>query len=175
MPQEQIVTKQHMEALKGLADTNLKISEARNLLNALQEQETEYLVSREKKAIVRLQGVLELSHNLVEETNKNYEIINDFSKSIMDGAKFLENANDSFRKLIEEKDKHYENWERDIKNQEETIIALRNGLKVELSTVQSEKNQIETVKLNLEKEKLKLDDERGTLDRAIQRLKSNKI
>lgn len=169
------VTKQHMDALKGLADTNLKISEARNALVQLQEQETEYLVSRERKAVARIQRVLEESRTLLEETNRNYEIIEDFGRSVREGTQFLTEANESFQKLLEAKDQHYQDWETDIKNQEETIVSLRNGLKLELSTVQSEKSQVEVAKMNLVKEKRKLDDERGTLARAIQRLKNNKI
>lgn len=168
------VTKQHMEALKGLASVNIQISEARNALFALQEQETEYLVSREKKAMARIKAVLDQSHELVEETNKNYEVIEDFGRSVTEGVEFLCETRQALEKLTEAKEKHYERWQNDLKEQEQEIQRLRNNLKIELSTVESAKQQLEVAKINLRKEKRKLDDERGTLDRAIERLKNNK-
>lgn len=165
------VTKEHMDALKALADVNLKVSEARNLLTKLQEGETEYLVSREKKAVDRIQSVLAESTQLLEETTKNYEVIHDLAKSVTQTAKFLSDAHRDFGLLIEEKDKHYEAWEGDIKVQEEGIVSLRNGLKVDLSTVESARKQVESDKISLERERKKIEDQRGTLARAVARLK----
>lgn len=172
---EHEVTKQHMDALKALSDTNLKVSEARNTLTKLQETETEYLVSREKKAVEKVQKVLELSHNLVEETNKNYEYLESLARTIHDGGKFLSEAQEKFHALIEAKDEHYKLWERDIKNQEETIASLMKGLKIKETEIESGKKQIELGNRKVQEEVIRMKDERGTLDRAIIRLKDKRI
>lgn len=169
------VTKGHMDALKALAEVNLKVSEARNHLTKLQEEETEYLVSREKKAVERIQNVLILSHSLVEETNKNYEIIEQFGKDVGEGADLLSKAVDAFQSLTESKDEHYKLWEKDIKGQEDTIVALRNGLKVDLSTIESARKQVEGAKVKLAQDRKTLDDDRAEVNRAIKRLKENRI
>ncbi len=171
---ENTVSQKHMEALQALAKATMDISEANNTLRKIREEETEYLVSREKKALVRIQEVLDISHNLVEETNKNYESIQELAKTITEGAELLASATDSFFSLIETKDNKFKEWENAVKNQEETVVSLRNGLKVEATAIESAKSQVQKDKDELLKERRKLDDERGTLDRAIERLKNNR-
>lgn len=56
-----ILEKKTMEAVKALSDLTLKISEQQNLLCKLQEEETEYLIEREKKAMERIK-LLEHGH-----------------------------------------------------------------------------------------------------------------
>lgn len=164
-----------MEALQALARANLDISEARNTLLKLQETETEYLVSREKKALDRVQKTLELSHNLVEETNKNYESIQDLAKMVAQGFTILDEASKAFSQLVEARDKKFELWERDITNQETTVAASRNALRVELSELDSQKSQLKSVTLGLAQDKRKFQDEKGIVERQIQRLKENRI
>ncbi len=163
------VTKQHMDALKALSDVNLKVSEARNLLTKLQEEETEYLVSREKKAVERLQNTLILSHNLVEETNKNYETITQFSKDVASGAEILARAVDGFKTLNEAKEKFFADWERDIKNQEETIVSLRNNLKVDAVNIDGQRKQLDARNVDLNTLQTKIEVDRGEIDRKIMR------
>lgn len=172
---EHVVSKQEMEALQALSATTLRVSEARATLIKLEETETEYLVSREKKAMDRIQAAFAVSQGLVEETNKNYELIADFASSVREGATFLAMAYEKFTAFCTEKATFFEAWERDIKNQEETVNGLRKLLKVEKVVIESEKNSIETTKKALSEQSRKLDDDRGTLERAFKRLKDNKI
>lgn len=169
------VTKEHMDALKALSEVNLKVSEARNLLVKLQEQETEYLVSREKKAVDAVQNVLAQSHELVEETNKNYDYLQNLSKSVSEGVRFLAEASEAFKSLAELKDEHYTLWERDIKNLESTVTSLRNGLKVGLEAIESDKRQVEAGNAKLKEDQRKLNDDRKEVERAIKRLKEGRI
>lgn len=164
-----------MIALKALADTNLKVSEARNSLNKLQEQETEYLVSREKKAMDRIQGAFDTSKDLLEQTNKNYELIEDFAKSVAGGATFLEEATTAFQALVEAKETHYTLWEKDIKNQEETIESLMKGLKIKEKDIESGKSSLEARNKKLQEDIRKFNDEKGTVERKIKRLKEGRI
>ena len=169
------VSAEHMKALQVLAGVNLTISEAKNSLTRLQEQETEYLVSREKKAVDIIKNALEISHNLVEETNKNYDVLNDFARNVATGASFLEEAYQKFQGLVESKDTFYEAWERDIKNQEETVTALRNNLKVDAVTIDAQRKALNALHVGLDARKRKIDDERGEIDRKIMRFKQGKI
>lgn len=172
---EHTVDKQTMDALKALSDINLKVSEARNVLTKLEETETEYLVSREKKAIKKIQTTLDSSKELVEQINKNYETISGFAHSVSDGAVFLSKAHGSFTALVEAFAQKQTEWERDIKNQEETIVALKNSLKVDMVWLEGEKKTLDYGNKKLHQDSLKLEDERGTLERAIIRLKQGRI
>ncbi len=169
------VTREHMDALKALSSVNLKVSEARNSLTKLQEEETEYLVSREKKAVDRIQQVLTQSHSLVEETNKNYEIIQDFARSVSEGAEFLSGAREKFNELVAAKEKKYQLWENSIKNQEETIVSLLKGLKIQEVDVLSAKSVLDAESRKLKLDITKFNDERGIVERQIERLKEKRI
>lgn len=172
---EHTVDKQTMDALKALSDINLKVSEARNILVQLQENETEYLVSREKKAVDRIQTTLDSSKELVEQINKNYDTIADFARSISEGAVFLSDAQKAFRALTEAFTEKQCEWERDIKNQEETITALRNSLKVDAIRLDGDKKTVESANKKLQDDTRKLEDERGTIERTIKRLKEGRV
>lgn len=169
------VTKQHMEALQALAKVNLLVSDTRSLLSKLQETETEYLVSREKKVIDRIQAVFDSSQALIEQTNKNYDLITDFAKSVEIGAKFLEKVVESFEKLTNSFEEKQKLWERDIKNQEETITGLAKGLKIESLVIEGNRKSLDERNLKLNEKETKMNDERATLDRAIIRLKQGKV
>lgn len=172
---EHVVSKQEMQALQALADTTLRVSAAKASLIKLEETETEYLVSREKKAVDRIQAAFDASKGLVEETNKNYELIADFATSVREGATFLAEAYEKFTAFCTEKTAFFEAWERDIKNQEETVNGLRKLLKVEKVVIESDKRGIETTKRALSEQSRKIEDDRGTLERAVKRLKDNRI
>lgn len=174
MEQHLIDTKQ-MDAMKVLSEITLKISEAKNTLVSLQEQETEYLISREKKAMDRIQAAFDASKVLLEETNKNYESINEFATTVTEGAKFLSAAQEAFSALRTSFETKQALWERDIKNQEETITGLRNLLKIDAVKIENDKKAIVSATKVLEVKTIKMNDERETLDRAIKRLKEGRI
>lgn len=172
---EQTVDTQHMAALKALSDLNLKVSEARNMLVKLQETETEYLVSREKKAVERIQVALDASHALVEETNKNYDLISDLTRSVAESCSFLDLAHESFTGLTAAFSKKQERWENDLKNTEETIGNIQKSLKIERNQLEGDKKTLEMTKKSLQQAQVKLDDERAMIDRQIKRLKEGRI
>lgn len=53
---EHIVRKEHMEAVRALSDINLEISKQKELLLKLQEEETQYLIDREKRFMERIKN-----------------------------------------------------------------------------------------------------------------------
>ena len=169
------VTKQHMEALKALADINVKIGVARGVLTKLEETETEYLVSREKKAVDRIQKVLDDSGALVEQINKNYEAVESFAQAVGEGSKILEDACVKFKELTDAFDKRSELWERDIANREETMLSLARALKVDGIKIQHQRENLDRMTVDINNKTRKMQDERGTLDRAIKRLKEGKV
>lgn len=172
---EHQVNEQHMTALKALATVGMEISKARNTLTQLQESETEYLVSREKKALERVSEVLEQSRSLVEETNKNYDGILELVATVQTTAGFLDQVYQSFTKYFAMFEKSKAEWERDIENQYTTIESIKQGLRVQAVKIDNERAAIDTLgKALLEKQK-KIDSDRGALDRAINRLKEGKI
>lgn len=169
------VTKQHMEALNALAQTNLDISAAKEILSKMQEEETEYLISREKKAIDRLKKVMQDSKDLVDETNKNYEFITNFVRTVHDSTTFLAEALAVFTSVTQLFHNKQEAWEIDCKEQEETINNIRNGIKISQEKLENDQKALAMRMQEMENIRRKLEDERGTLARAVERLKQGKI
>ena len=60
-----------MEALEKLAATNLLISNAKNALFKLKEDEARYLSEREQKTLDKIQKVFEDSETILNNAKKN--------------------------------------------------------------------------------------------------------
>lgn len=172
---EKVVTAQHMEALQALADTNLKISESRALLTTLEEAETKYLVERERMATTRITEVLEASREVVLETKANYDEVQRFHGSVVAFADFLRQAYARFEAVVTLFDEKSRLWTTNIERQEAEIAEIRKLFSVDRAKIANEKKNIEVATKDLENGNRKLEDDRGTLERAIKRLKENNI
>lgn len=169
------VDEKKMTALRGLADINMQIGAARGILTTLQEQETEYLVSREKKAVDRITKVLQESSDLVEETNKNYDQIIEIVETVKSGAGFLAKVYASFKEYVSIFEKAKTAWERDIENQETTISEVKKALRVERVKLDNEKKSLDDTRAKLIEDERKINDDRATLERAIKRLNEGRV
>lgn len=168
-------TQKHMEALRALSAVTMKISEAKNSLVKLQETETEYFVSREKKALDRIQKVLDDSHSLIEQANQNYDSIEEFVKLVTAGADLLAEALEKFEALSVRRDEYYVLRNKDLDHREETIASLMKGIRIKEEGIAAGKKQVEMGNKKLREGNKKLQDDRDTLDRAIARLKDGRI
>lgn len=164
-----------MDSVKELAATNLKISEAKNIIFKLQEDETVYLEEREKKALVRIDKVLEDSRELLDLTKGNYNEVHEFCKTISSFANFLSEAHTKFGGVLESYKERNDEWNIEIDRQNAELEEIRKNITIERSLLANEKKNIEKAREGIEKEMKKMVDERGTLDRAIIRLKEGRI
>jgi len=169
------INKETMDSLKALADTNMKISEAKSTLYTLQKEQVEYLRNREKLTLEQVQKVLDNSKALVRETNENYEQVKTFYNTVSSYAQFLSEAHTNFDSLIGVFAEKSELWSQEIKRQEDEILTQKNRLKADHAKITDEREGIERAKVKLQEVERKLTSDRGTLERAIQRLKNNRI
>lgn len=121
----QELEREKMEVVREISATNLKISEAKNLLFKLQEEETEYLEKREQKALEKVQKVLAESRDLLEVTTGNYDLIHEFCKTLSGYADFLEEAHEKFGKMLEHFDERNAEWDKNAKLQHGEIARQR--------------------------------------------------
>lgn len=169
------VTTEQMQALKALSDVNIKISEAHNLLQKLQEQETEYLVIRETKALDRIQKTIDDSASLIKIADENYGQIKTFTRSIGSFIDHLTKLTDEYNQLIAEFEARNTKWEQGIGKQQDEIDWQIRHLKVQQVTIENDRKSLELERSKLVEAQKKLHSDRGTLDRAIKRLKEGKI
>lgn len=173
--EETIVSKQNMESIKALSDVNLKISDAKNTLFRLQEEETDYLILREKKAMERIQKVIDDSKEMIKEADENHGQIKELIIGVTQISENLTRLYSGFQDLSKEFEERNVLWEADIGKQQDDIAEARKEIKIEKVQIENDKKSIQQTKVKQENDQKKLDSDRGTVQRAIERLKSNII
>ncbi len=172
---ENIISTEQMESLKALADINLKISEAKNTLFKLQEEETEYLVLREQKAMDRIQKVVDESTELVKEADQNHAQIKELFIEVSQFAEKLLRTQESFQGLITEFEERNVEWEKRVGEQQDDITQIRNQFKAEKIEIENTKSSIAIAKKALAEEDRKIKDRWSEYDRAVNRLKEKRV
>lgn len=172
---EHILDKEKMDSIKALADTNMQISAAKGTLFQLQATETEYLEGREKKAMERIQKVVEDSHLLIKEAKENYQEIVDMSKSAAEVSKSLSSLHESFQKTLLDFEERNVLWGKQIENQQKEIADMRKGLQIEKMNIENDRTFIEKAKASVKLEERKIKDKWAEYERAIIRLKEGRI
>lgn len=165
---ETTVSKQNMDSLKALSDVNLKISEAKNLLFKLQEDETEYLELREKKALDKIKGALIESSNIVKETEENHDKVHDFCKKVSEYADFLFTAHERFRGMIEVFNKKNELWDEIVRKQDEDIAHQRNLIKQDVKSIEEREGRMVEAVARLKADREHLESQQVTLAASFQ-------
>lgn len=172
---ENIVTTEQMEALKALSDVNIKISEAHNSLRKLQEDETEYLVLREKKAMDRIEKTIQDSQELLEQADKNYGEIKEIARLIHEFTQNLIKLSSDYRLLIAEFEARNTDWERNIGRQQDELAEKRQNLNALQTFLENDRKGLEIERAKLVEDQKKLNSDRGLLDRTIKRINKGNI
>lgn len=171
----QQTSRDHMEALNALAQTNLKIGEARGLLVKLQEDETFYLIERERKAEMVIQGMLERSGTLLAEISKNYAEVMEYSRDVASLGEFIVSMSEDLRRMVEEFDAKDAAWWVKVGKQNEEFEKIRKDIKRDQILVNNDRIAVEAEKAKIALAWRKISDENSQIERAIKRLKENRI
>jgi len=169
------INKQQMEAMEKLAKTNMDISLAKNTLNELKELEADYIKERELKTIERLNTVFEESQELLDKTNKNYLKIEDLIKTIFNFTTTLTELNKEAHSVVSLLKEKIELFDKKIEKEEKRISETKKMIEIQEKTIENEKKTIEKRQKELKEEERKLSSDRGVLERAIIRLKEERI
>lgn len=164
-----------MDALKALADTNMKISEAKNALATIKKDEAEYITAREAKALDAIQRVLDDSAALIKQAKENYTELGDLYKSASELATFVIEAQGNFKKMIADFEERNVLWQEKVTKQEAEMVSLWKQIKTDKTEIANEKKNIARAQKKLDDDKKKIADEWGEIERAIKRLKENRI
>lgn len=171
----QEVDKKQMEALQFLADTNLKIGDARTLLIKLQEQETTYLDGREQKALDRIQAVLDRSQQLLIESAGNYEKVKELYDTVCAFADLLAKAYDDFVAFKEKTEEKNQLQEERLTTIEEQLSHREQDVKAISVKIENEKKGLAAREKALGEAARKVISDRSAVDNKIKRLKEGRI
>ncbi len=163
-----------MDSIKALADTNLKISEAKNLLFKLKEEESDYLIERENKAIIKIQETLDSSRDLIKETKGNYQEVQDLVHSASQFAGELIAFYKKLQDIKENFDKKSEIWEENVKKQNEEMSEIRKSIDVDKLIIENDKKSIEDAKIHIKSEYKRIESRNSQIKSALEVLNSKK-
>lgn len=157
-----------MNLVKVLADTNMKISEAKAALFKLQENETEYLELREKKAVARIQKMLEDSRELLTETEQNYNEVHRFHETVSKFAEYLVSSHVKFSELLEDFKKRSEVWDAYVDKQNSDLSEIRKNIKSDQVRIINDREGIDRAMKKIESEKSVIESRQAQIKIALE-------
>lgn len=169
------IEKQKMESLETLASTNVQVGKVKATLLELKDNETVYIKEREAKVLAQIQTVIDDSEKVLSEAFENYKNIQDLSIQSAEFATFLTEAHAEFKELQELFTEQTKAWNERVKSIEDGFAEMQKDINVDKVQIKNAYEALESRKKELKLERRVLKDERGTLERAITRLKENVI
>lgn len=169
------IEREKMEAMQALASTNMKVSEARNTLIQVQEEETVYLVGREKRAMERIDEVLKDSESVLEKVSTNFKESVDLSREVTDTMAQIMAFLTAFRESKERFAEKCDAWDAMIGIKEDTIADLKRKADAQTLINSNEHEALQKERKRINEEKRKLDDDKAELERNIKRYKEGKL
>ena len=166
-----LVDKQNMEALEKLAATNLLISDARNALFKMKEDEITYIAEREAKTLDHIQALFDASEEIINNTKSNYTELAELLNTVADMAKFVIAAQGNFSQLIADFEERNTLWEANVAEKEKELLELSRKVKAETVMLQSEHKNIDIARNLLAQDQRKIDDQWAEIARELKRLK----
>lgn len=167
--------KEKMDSVRALAETNIQVSQAKTLLFKMKEEEKQYIAEREAVALNSIQKIFDESSEVIKSVRSNYQEVNDILKESRELTKFLTEIHNNFIKLLEEFEKAKLVWNDQVSNVENEFNSIKKEIKIDQITIINDKKSIEKQKVLLIEEQRKINDQRGTLERAVERLKKGRL
>lgn len=171
----QTVKKEEMEALKSLAETNLKVSEVKGTLATMKVEEGAYIKKREEKTLKAIEKLVKESSVVLGDAYQSYNDVHNLSKSSSEFALFLSEAHQDFLALKDTFEESTEAWKDHVEALEAGLEEVKKQIKLDKEEVKRDQDEIRKMTKVMNTEKKKLIDERETLKRAIIRLKEKRV
>ncbi len=161
---ENIITKEQMDSMKALAQTNMEISKARGLLFQLEETETIYLENREKKAMDKIKKALDESKGLLIETNKNWSEVQGLYETASKSSVFLGEMYENMDGIIKDFTERSKSWEEHIDTQLEEIAKQNQDIKIQRVEIENSKTMLLKRDKSLKEAQILLESRQAALE-----------
>lgn len=169
------VEQKKMDALRALADINMRISSTRAELATLDLNKEEYFSKREKEIVDRIAKLVQESREALKEAGVNFDELHAFAKQIF---AFSDQITEFHGKLLEINDllgKKASQFEKYVANQEDKFEEVRKGLKIDLLQLKSSQEALNVREKEVHKKEIKANDMIEMLKRDISRVKEGRI
>jgi len=167
----QTVDSTKMEALKSLAETNLKVSNAKVTLAEIKNEHNAYIKKREEKVLDQIKAIIDQSQKILDEAYANYEEVHDLSKSVDQISTFIFEAHSDLLSLNKLFDERSSLWEKDVAAVNEIMSAKKKQILVDQTLIKNDQDSIKKTYKAIAVQKRKLQDDRETMEREIERFK----
>lgn len=165
---------QSMSALQTLADTNVKIGEAKGILADLKAQETTYFQEREQATIVKIQSVLEDSETILAKINGNYAEVTQFYTEVSSFVGFLKEIQQNVSDSIANFNVHVTEWERQTDEERKALDLLARQLDVQQHGIETDKKVIAEGKKKMKEDLRLIGSRQAQIKEALQVLENKK-
>ncbi len=166
----QTIQQEKNDSLKSLAEVTMKVSDAKAALSALKQEETEYLVEREKKTHALVASVMSDSQEILKKTQENYGEVKSIVSLAKETCDIVVQAYDDIHSLTTLFDKKTEEWQKSVLEKEKEFSVIKKNLDTESVVMENEKKNIEKTKKALQNDRKLLNDRKDMLERTITRL-----
>lgn len=163
-----------MDAVRALADTNVKVSEARVSLFKIMEQEASYIAEREKKALEAVDKALADSASTIAEAKENYARVMVLVSTVSEFADFLKKSQELFSSTVSDFEEHVILWESEAEERRKSLESFAQAIKDDKVRIKNDSESLDRGFVELAQGKKLLLDRQGVLDRSITRLKENR-
>lgn len=169
---EQQVSSEQMNSLNALANTNIEISKAKEVLFKMKEEETEYLKKREKKAIQKIQKIIDESASLLQGARDNYYETTQFYNTVSAFSASLVHSYAIFKEIITDFDEKNELWEVSIKKQLDFIAEEKKKISEDKTRIENDKKGIEKSFILIENDKKLIESRQSQMSAALKIIKN---
>lgn len=131
-----------MSQLQLLADTNVKIGEARGILADLEATKDNYLEEREKATIAKIADILRQSTNMIEQMNSNYTEIKSFHDTVISMVTFLSDIQTGVSNVVADFADQQTLFEEYVNQKETEFSSMQQNLELQTSAIKADKASI---------------------------------
>jgi len=144
------LSKEQFNSVKELAETSVKISEAKTILLNLENTKDEYISKREQETIEKIQGIFDKSTESIKNIRQNNEEIHTLYTVVSTYKQFLSEAYTDFKEMLTEFNEKSDLWDKKVENQYKEFSKIEESIK-------KDTEDIENTKKDIKKEKEQID------------------
>lgn len=167
--------KEKMDAIRAIADANLKVSEAKNALLAVKNDEAKYIKEREAITRSSIEKILEESKAILDGAYANYAEVKALQKDVLELASWIIDGQKSFSSMLADFEKMSSEFSAYMEEKEKDIASKRTEIMADKIRIANDRQGVEDARKRLEIDRRKVEDSRGVVERQIIRLKQGKI
>lgn len=149
----QELEKLQMDSLREIADSNYLVAGMKAELLKLEDRKKTFIAERDKEVLDRVRKLLADSQALLEETKSNYTLVHEFYNGLKVFSEFIKGAGENLTKGIAEFKTKSDEWENEVKKQEEIIFELRKDLRIDQQSLERDKEHLKKKTSELKKER----------------------